>query len=118
VDSSATRTTQSQRSAVSQSASLSVIQLPENSPIVHPKYIEKHTSKKDLVRLLYNLVQVLRKDESIEAESPEWPGLAATAQLLVTKFLKYRRDKEVRLYAVLACMEIFTIVRIRIIVYQ
>jgi hypothetical protein len=55
-------------------------------------------------------VQVLRHDESIEADSAEWPGLGGIAQYMVEQFVQHP-DKDVRLYAILASMEIFTIVR-------
>ena len=60
------------------------------------------------MRRLRNLVLVLRSDE-IEAESAEWPGLAAVAHTLVHQYL-HHADKEVRLYTVLACVDILTIV--------
>jgi hypothetical protein len=60
---------------------------------------------------LRNLVAVLRSEDcAVEAESPEWPGLAAVSQTLVHTYLSHT-DKEVRLYTVLACVEILTIVR-------
>ena len=54
------------------------------------------------------LCRVLETDESIEVDSPEWPGLAATATVL-TGYAEHR-DKEVRLHSVQACMELFAIV--------
>lgn len=67
--------------------------------------------QKDLVRRLRNLVEVLRAD-SVEVESPEWPGLAAVSHCLVRKFVN-NADKEVRLYSCLACVEIFALVRVQ-----
>lgn len=53
------------------------------------------------------VVEVLRDDESIEPDSAEFPGLAALCQELV-KHMEHR-DKQVRLYTVSACMELFTV---------
>jgi hypothetical protein len=50
--------------------------------------------------------------ERVEVDSPEWPGLHATTQLLATSTYLHHTDKDVRLYTVLACIEILTIVRI------
>ena len=67
------------------------------------------------MRRLRNLVHVLRDDDEneivVEVDSPEWPGLNATANLLVTSAYLHHPDKDVRLYTVLACIEILTIVR-------
>jgi hypothetical protein len=72
-----------------------------------------------LVRRLRNLVNVLWDNdeddadaERVEVDSPEWPGLHATTQLLATSTYLHHTDKDVRLYTVLACIEILTIVRI------
>ena len=59
-----------------------------------------------MVRRLRNLVVVLQTDQTVEVESPEWPGLAAVSHCLVQKFVNHS-DKEVRLYSCLACVEIF-----------
>lgn len=83
--------------------------LPENSHIVTASFLSAKKLK-DLLRRLRKLCQVLAEDDSIEAGSPEWPGLETVAAILVKDFLNHK-DKEVRLYAVLACMEIFSIVR-------
>ena len=68
------------------------------------------------MRRLRNLVHVLRDDDEnevvVEVDSPEWPGLNATANLLVTSTYLHHADKDVRLYTVLACIEVLTIVRI------
>jgi hypothetical protein len=64
----------------------------------------------DLIRRLRNLVNILRTDE-VETESPEWPGLASVAQLLMSNDLLNYRDQEVRLFTVLASVEILTLVR-------
>jgi sister-chromatid-cohesion protein PDS5 len=63
--------------------------------------------QKDLVRRLRKLCKVLESDQTIDPDSPEWPGIAATAMAVFEK-IKHK-DKEVRLYAVVACMEIFSI---------
>ena len=56
---------------------------------------------------------VLHTDETIEANDvDEWPGLAAVAQ--VTAKLLRHKDKQVRLYSTLACLEIFGIVSTRL----
>lgn len=74
-------------------------------------YIHPHTIlQKDLVRRLRNLVHVLREDGGVDADSPEWPGLAATAHLLAQPAYLHHADGEIRLYAVLAGVEILTIV--------
>ena len=51
-------------------------------------------------------------DEDVECNSPEYPGLARLASDIVKdRYLKHK-DKEVRLYTVLACMEIFRVVSV------
>lgn len=90
----------------------------------HPFYCTLYVFllQKDLVRRLRNLVHVLRISDDdnnnntnnndqpvVEADSPEWPGLNATAHALVHTYL-HHSDKDVRLYSVLACVEIMTIV--------
>lgn len=51
-------------------------------------------------------------DEDVEVDSPEYPGLARLASDIVKdRFLKHK-DKEVRLYTVLACMEVFRVVSV------
>jgi cupin superfamily acireductone dioxygenase involved in methionine salvage len=50
------------------------------------------------------------EDDDVQPLSPDYPGLNGLAAMLVQdKFLAHR-DKEVRLHAVLACVEIFTVV--------
>ena len=66
--------------------------------------------QKDLIRRLRNVVHVLQTDDTIEPDSAEFPGLAATGTLLCQRYLN-DRDKDVRLYSLLACMEILGIVR-------
>jgi len=62
------------------------------------------------VKRLRNIVEAL-SDDNVEVDSPEYPGLARLANDLVEdRYLKHK-DKEVRLYTVLACMEIFRVVR-------
>lgn len=49
-------------------------------------------------------------DEAVEPDSPDYPGLAGLAAVLVEdRYLKHK-DKEVRLHTVLACVEIFYMV--------
>lgn len=60
------------------------------------------------MRRLKALTDVLANDTSIEPDSDEWPGLASVAELLVRELVDHK-DKEIRLYSVLACMEIFAI---------
>jgi hypothetical protein len=60
---------------------------------------------------------VLRDDDDendavVEVDSPEWPGLNATANILASSTYLHHADKDVRLYTVLACIEMLTIVRI------
>lgn len=56
---------------------------------------------------LRQVVHVLRSDEQIEPDSKDYPGLESLCQELI----KYgdHRDKQIRLYTVCACMELFTI---------
>lgn len=70
-----------------------------------PLYIQK-----DLIRRLLNVVEAL-KDEDVEPNSPDYPGLAGLAAKLVEDglFLEHR-DKEVRLHSVLACMHLLEVV--------
>ena len=68
--------------------------------------------QKDLVKRLRALTKVLETDPEVDVDSPEWPGLNATAALLVTDEYLQHADKEVRLYTVTACMELFAIVSI------
>lgn len=58
---------------------------------------------------LRRVSDILRYDPNVEPDSTECPGLAAMAATLVSDFLGHK-DKEVRLYAVLCCMELFSIV--------
>ncbi len=50
---------------------------------------------------------MLRDDENVEPDSADYPGLPALCQELV-KYMDHR-DKQVRLYTVSACMELFTV---------
>jgi len=84
----------------------------EPGRVVQPGYLDKYLrsgDKNKLLQRLKTLVSVLQEDSSIEPDSPDWPGLGSTATLLVEKFVQHR-DKEVRLYATLACMELLAIV--------
>jgi hypothetical protein len=60
-----------------------------------------------LIQRLRNILQVLQHDECIEADSLDYPGLAALC-ISLNQFVDHR-DKQVRMYAVSACMELFTI---------
>lgn len=64
-------------------------------------------SQKDLIRYLRQIVEILRDDENVEPDSAEFPGLNNLCQEL-SRYMDHR-DKQVRLYAVNACMELFTI---------
>lgn len=63
--------------------------------------------QKDLIHRLRKILQVLQHDECIEADVPDYPGLAGLC-LSLTQFVDHQ-DKEVRIVAVSACMELFTI---------
>jgi hypothetical protein len=76
------------------------------------------TLQKDLVKRLRALTKVLETDDDVLVDSPAWPGLAATASLLVTDAYLQHADKEVRLYTVQACMELFAIVSTICILYS
>jgi hypothetical protein len=58
----------------------------------------------DLKRRLPKLLHVLQTDETIECDSPEWPGLAAVAERLPLLFT--HNDKQVRLLATACSLEI------------
>lgn len=75
--------------------------------ILTGKYLEKASSKNDLVVRLRKILRLLRDDDNIEPDSDEYPGLAALCHSL-TRYVNHR-DKEVRLYTVAACMELFTV---------
>jgi len=63
----------------------------------------------DLVKRMRNVVEHL-SDDAVEPDSPDYPGLAGLAAVLVEdRYLKHK-DKEVRLHTVLACVEIFYMV--------
>ena len=69
------------------------------------------TRQKDLVRRMRAVVEHL-SDEAVEPDSPDYPGLAGLAAVLVEdRYLKHK-DKEVRLHTVLACVEIFYMVSV------
>jgi hypothetical protein len=76
------------------------------------KFKLKLKLKNDLVNRLRNVVVALEElsDGDVDPNSPEYPGLARLASDLVKdRYLKHK-DKEVRLYTVSACMEIFLLV--------
>jgi hypothetical protein len=58
----------------------------------------------DLKRRLPKLLHVLQTDDTIECDSPEWPGLAAVAERLPQLF--QHNDKQVRLLATACSLEI------------
>ena len=64
-------------------------------------------AQRDLIQRLRRVVQLLHEDETVEPDSPDFPSLPALCQALVT-YLPHR-DKQVRLYTVSACMELFTV---------
>eukprot|EP00536_Pseudo-nitzschia_multiseries_P010407 jgi/Psemu1/203285/e_gw1.318.53.1 len=67
-----------------------------------------HRTQKDLVLRLRTILRCLREDENVEPDDPvRYPGLGALCHSL-TRFVNHR-DKEVRLYTVAACMELFAI---------
>lgn len=69
--------------------------------------------KSDLVKRLRKVVEAL-SDDGVEVDSPEYPGLARLASDLVKERYLKNKDKDVRLYTVLATMEIFRIVSIHL----
>lgn len=64
-------------------------------------------SQRDLIVRLRRVLQVLRDDEDVEADDRSYPGLSSLCHALV-RFVDHR-DKEVRLYTVGCCMELFTV---------
>ena len=55
------------------------------------------------------VAEILQVDETVEPDSAEFPGLASLVDCLVEDYLGHK-DKEVRLCAVLCCMELFGVV--------
>jgi len=100
----ATSTSSNSKSSSSSSSSTVV---DASGRVLTGKYLEKASSKKDLVLRLRKILRVLRDDDNIEPDSDEYPGLAALCHSL-TRYVNHR-DKEVRLYTVAACMELFTV---------
>ena len=72
------------------------------------RYISHFQLQKDLIKRLRTVLKVLKEDESIVMDSPEFPGLSSLCQAL-TAYVNHK-DKEVRLYTVSSCMELFFIV--------
>lgn len=62
------------------------------------------------MRRLRKVVDAL-SDEDVEPNSPNYPGLGGLSAVLVEDTYLKHRDKEVRLYTVLACIEILYLVR-------
>jgi len=79
-------------------------------PVLSAEYLNRYSSKADLVNRLREIVNVLSDTNSdVEANSPDYPGLAGLSRdLIQDRYLKHK-DKEVRLQTVLACMEIFSL---------
>jgi hypothetical protein len=69
------------------------------------------SQQNDLLRRLRKIVEEL-EDDDVEPLSPDYPGLNGLAAVLVDDKYLQHKDKEVRLHTVLACAEIFTVVRI------
>ena len=64
--------------------------------------------QKDLVLRLRKMISVVQADDTIDSESPEFSsGLSSLTQGLVS--LVNHRDKQVRLYVVTLCMELFAV---------
>jgi len=76
--------------------------------VLSSTYLERSSSKNDLLRRLRKIVEEL-EDDDIEPLSPDYPGLNGLANSLVQDKYLAHPDKEVRLHTVLACVEIFTI---------
>ena len=64
--------------------------------------------QKDLLKRLKAVSHILRH-EGVQSNSPDYPGLDSLATALEDTFI-YHQDKEIRLYSVLCCMEVFAIV--------
>jgi len=80
------------------------------SAISHTYLFPSPTQRQnDLVKRLRNVVEQLQ-DPAVEPNSPDFPGLASLANVLVADQFINHRDKDVRLHTVLACMEIFAVV--------
>lgn len=60
-----------------------------------------------MIKRLRTIVHVLQHDETVDADSNDYPGLAALC-LSLSQFIDHK-DKQVRMYTVAACMELFTI---------
>ena len=64
-----------------------------------------------MIRRLRNVGEAL-KDDDVEPNSPDYPGLGGLAAVLVENGFLEHRDKEVRLHTVLACMQLLEVVRV------
>ncbi|VEU41959.1 unnamed protein product [Pseudo-nitzschia multistriata] len=108
----------------SASASVAATHAPaigHSGRILTAKYLRKASSKKDLVARLRRVLGCLRDDPHLEAEDTSgYPGLAGLCGALTGSGGDpqnrgrragpiHHRDKEVRLYAVAACMELFAL---------
>lgn len=91
--------------------SVSLLILLINVHVLTNQFILPIFFQNDLVRRLRKVGDALA-DEDVEPNSPDYPGLGGLAAVLVEdKYLKHR-DKEVRLYTVLACIEILYLVSV------
>ncbi|CAJ1959627.1 unnamed protein product [Cylindrotheca closterium] len=63
-----------------------------DTSILTAKYLMRHSSEKDLIHRMRKILQVLQHDECIEANAPEYPGLAGLC-LSLTQFVDHQ-DKE------------------------
>ena len=86
---------------------------PHTIPFVHRnstptnKTVNEYHAQNDLAKRLRLVLSRLRGENVEPNKTHEYPGLAALCQYL-TRFVNHR-DKEIRLYTVAACMELFTV---------
>ena len=73
--------------------------------VLSASYFDRHSTKNDLIMFLRELVDVLT-DQYVEVNMPDYHGLGTLATVLVTDRFLDRKDMEVHIHAVLACMEI------------
>lgn len=66
--------------------------------------------QKDLLRRLRTVLQKFRDEEDLEPD--EYPGMDGLARELADEQYLKHKDKEVRLYTVLACVEVFYVVSV------
>jgi len=78
--------------------------------ILSASYLNGYLSKKDLVQRLQKIVKTLEdltNNDDEETGPDDYPSLAGLASILVEDRYLLHRDKDIRLYTALACMEIF-----------